>query len=74
MSIYTDIVAAGIPHNNHYSDLYVPDTPEVRAILARHGKKVDGWNVQPFTNRVEGGRWLDLPFQYEPYWASRGKG
>ena len=68
MSIYNDIKAAGIETDSHYSDLYVPDTPEVRAIIKANGEKVDYHNVVPFTSQIDGERWLDLPFQYAPYW------
>lgn len=71
MSLYADMVAAAIPTDNHESDLYVPDTPEARAILARHGKKVDGWNVQRFTSAIDGKPWLDIPFAFQPYWDKR---
>ena len=63
-SIYSDMKKAGLVTGHHYGDLYVLDTPEARAILAKHGRKVDGWNVQPFIDQVTGARSLDLPFQY----------
>lgn len=66
MTIHSDMKKAGIPCDHHESDLYVPDCPESREILARHGKKVDGWNVQPFTNQISGDRWLDIPFNWRP--------
>jgi hypothetical protein len=72
-SLYDDVVRLGIKHASHYSDLYLPCTPEVIELLARHGKHVDGWNVSRFTNQVEGGTWLDVPFAYKPYWDSRSK-
>jgi hypothetical protein len=64
MSIYKDMVQAGIETDHHCSDLYVPDCPESRAILANHGKQVDGWNVQPFISQIDGKQWLDIPFNY----------
>lgn len=72
MSIYSDMVKAGQEIDNNESDLYVKDTPKAREILAQHGKKVDGWNVQLFNDQIAGARWLDLPFQYEPFWRARG--
>jgi len=54
--------AAGLTTGTHYSDLYTLDTPEARAILAKHGKRVDGWNVQGFTDQVTGARSLDVVF------------
>jgi hypothetical protein len=64
MSIYTDMLNAGIETDSHCSDLYVKDSPESRAILERHGKKVDGWNVQPFKSQIDGSDWLDISFSY----------
>jgi len=65
MSIHSDMKTAGIECAHHESDLYVPDSPEARAILAEHDKKIDGWNVQLFDNQITGTRWLDIPFQWE---------
>ena len=68
MSVYNDMVEAGIETDHHESDLYVPDTPKAREILASHGLHVDGWNVQPFLslgkNRSHAEAWLDIPFSY----------
>ena len=63
MGLYKDVVALGIPHTNHYSDLYLPNTDQVRGLLKKHDKR-----GSPFQNQVEGGTWLDVPFAYEPYW------
>ena len=68
MSIDTDMTAAGLIVQRRYSDLYVKDTPESRAILAKHGRKVDGWNVQPFRCEVSGDRLLDVPFSNDRGW------
>lgn len=71
MSLYTDMIEAGQETDSNESDLYVKDTPEAREILGRHGKQIDGWNVQPFTSAIDGARWLDLPFQYAPWWRAK---
>jgi hypothetical protein len=74
MSLYKDAKAAGLEIDSHESDLYLKDTPEARALLAEHGKKgrrtyeVDGWNVSTFTSQIDGARWLDIPFDYEPWY------
>lgn len=70
-SLYQDIVALGVEHGHHESDLHVKDTPEVRRVLAKHGKRVDGHNVQPFRSNENGSAWLDIPFAYEPHFAER---
>lgn len=65
MSIYTEMLQAGIETDHYESDLYVPDCPESRAILANHGKSVDGWNVTRFKNNIDGDWWLDIAFSYD---------
>lgn len=72
--LYDVIVAAGIPLDHHESDLYVPDTPEVRAILDRPEYALNKTNATRFTNQVEGGTWIDIPFAYAPYWRARSTG
>ena len=62
MSLHADLKAAGLVTGTHYSDLYALDTPQARAILAAHGKRVDGWSVQGFTDEVTGNRSLDIVF------------
>lgn len=66
MSLYTDMVELGVPISNHYSDLYVPATPETRALIKKHGR-----TAESFINQVEGGVWLDVPFAFDPYWERR---
>lgn len=70
-SLFEDIIAEGIQHNNHYSDLYIPDNTQTRKILERHPdqKKVSA----AFVNQVEGGLWIDIPFAYDPFWVERTK-
>jgi len=76
MTIYQDMKAAGVEIDHHESDLYVKDCKAARDILAKHDKQVDGWNVQPFNSEIDGARWLDIPFQYEPWcrsWCRSGR-
>src|SRR5262245_63688711 len=63
MSLYKDAVQAGIPIDHHESDLYILDTPAARSLIAKH--KLKG---KRFTSRLDGLRWLDVPFAYEPFW------
>lgn len=65
-SLYQALLALNVPMSNHESDLYVPDTPEVRAIIAQFGRKGSS-----FVNQTNGERWLDIPFAYEPWWEKR---
>lgn len=68
MSLYDEVKARGIPHSSHESDLYVPDTQEVRELLQKYGRK-----GVPFVNQVEGGTWLDVPFAYQPWWDAKNR-
>ena len=63
MSIYAEMIQAGIEVDHHESDLYVKDCPTARAILANHGYTEDDNNVMPF--KSAGDTWLDVPFQWE---------
>lgn len=65
-SLYQALKAAGVRTDHHESDLYVLDTPIARALLASHGKKASG-----FTSQIDGKRWLDVPFAYDPFWAKK---
>lgn len=70
-SVWAAVEAAGIKHAHHETDLYLPDTEEVRAILEKF--PVNKANARPFTNQVEGGTWLDIPFAYLPAWEAKQK-
>ena len=67
MSLYTELMQAGIKCDHWQSDLYVEDCPEARAVLANHGYSIDGWRIIRFVDST-GADWLDLPFGYEPFW------
>lgn len=69
MSLYTDLVAAGIELSNWRSDLYFPVTPETTAILQRHPQQLA--NATIFTSNIDKRRMYDVPFNYEPYWEKR---
>ena len=67
-TIYQDALATGLFEGNRGADLYMRDTPQARAILAKHGKKVDGWNVVSFSDQSTDARTrlLEIPFAYTP--------
>lgn len=72
MSLYGDLKAADIPMASHYSDLYFPDTPQTREILARYPLQKS--NASGFINQAPpnvGQVWIDVPFAFEPWWQSR---
>lgn len=62
-TVYQMLVAAGIPVENHYSDLYVQATPEALDIVRKAGKRCES-----FVHQIHGNRWLDIPFSFDPYW------
>ena len=69
MTLWETVVAAGIPEtdiDHHESDLYLRDTPEVRAIIGPWRKQ-----AYPFTSRLGDGIWFDFPFSYEPFWEKK---
>jgi hypothetical protein len=69
MSIYTEMVAAGIEVDHHESDLYVPVTPEATAILRRHPDLYSS----SFTHQRTCTRWYEIPFMFDPWWEARTK-
>jgi hypothetical protein len=58
--------------SSHESDLYVRWTPEAQAVInewRRENGLMDGWGLCSwFTNQVEGGTWIDIPFAFDPFW------
>jgi len=64
-TLYRDALAAGLMVDHHESDLYIIDTPAARALCRKHNHK-----CKPFKGS-DGGRWLDVPFAYDPFWESR---
>ena len=69
-TLYQDLVAAGIPTDNHESDLYFPVTKDSCALLLRHERQVKG-TVTVFTSEIDGQQWYDVPFAYDPWWEKR---
>lgn len=68
-TLYDTIKDAGIEHASHESDLYLPDTAQVRAILERF--PLQKRNATRFQNQVEGGTWIDVPFAFLPFWEKK---
>ena len=68
--LYNAILAAGIPHSSHESDLYIPVTEETTKLLAPYQFR---GNVQMFNSNKDGKLWYDIPFAYMPYWEAKLK-
>jgi hypothetical protein len=71
-SVYQRLKAAGVPLDNHESDLYAKVTPESKAIIEEYDREPHlTWPVSTFISQVDGARWYDIPFAYEPWWEAR---
>ncbi len=68
MSIYEQLKNAGIPLDNHESDLYALKTDVSTQIIEQYEFKS---NVITFTSQIDGKIWYDIPFNYDPYWISK---
>lgn len=64
--LYREAVKAGIPTDNHESDLYLLATPFARELVARSGR-----SFSQFRSKVDGNVWLDVPFAFSPWWERR---
>ncbi len=73
MTLYQRLLEAGCKLDSHESDLYVEATTTALGIIKSYAEH--GCDVKPksFISQIDGKRWLDLPFMYEPWWASRIK-
>jgi hypothetical protein len=68
MSLYTDLLAAGVPLDNHRSDLYAKVTPESRVLVDAYEHRK---NVTVFVSQVDGEPWYDIPFAFDPFWERK---
>ena len=69
-TLYSDLLAAGVPMDNHESDLYFQDTADSRAILARFPDKAK--LARPFWNALDSKEtWWGVPFAFLPWWERR---
>ena len=57
--------------DSHESDLYVIDTPEVRAWLKENYEYYT--NCTFFVSNVDGRRMIDIPFQNDAFWNKVAK-
>ncbi len=68
-SLYEAVLAAGIEHDHHETDLYLPATPQALALLACF--PLNDRNAERFTSAIDGKPWIDVPFAYLPNWSKR---
>jgi hypothetical protein len=70
-TLYAEALEAGLVAGHHESDLYLTNTGEARALVAKHGRIAYG-----FRDAVTGKPSLDVPFAFQPFWdrvAERSK-
>lgn len=70
MSLYTDLIEAGVPVSNWCSDLYFPRTAQTTEILARH--PLQRTNATVFKSNTDGVSTYDVPFAYDLFF-NQGK-
>jgi hypothetical protein len=66
VNVYQLLKDAGVPLDNHESDLYAEATPEAVAIV-----KASGWSFTYFRNEATGRLNMDLPFAFTPWWDAK---
>jgi len=59
MTIYQDMIEAGVEVSNHCSDLYVLDCEAARDVLKKHGAR-----STTFRNAIDGQIWRDIPLSF----------
>ena len=77
-TLYDRMVEAGTRIDSHESDLYVVDTAQSRKILAdwlaeQEPFVVACWKSDLFMDS-EGVRWIDCPFEFDPWWHAKLEG
>jgi hypothetical protein len=65
-TLYQDLVLLGVPIDSHESDLYVVASPEVSALIEKHGLC-----KTTFRHEVLKTIWYDVPFAFDPWWEVR---
>lgn len=69
MTIYQELIKAGLKCSSHYSDLYVRVTEQSRNILKNH--PIDNKNATIFRSNLDGKFYYDIPFAYDPFWEKQ---
>jgi len=69
-SIFEEVCQAGIPFDNHESDLYIPVNETTKEIISRHPEVKP---VSTFTNQQNGNQWYDVAFKFLPFWDKKSK-
>jgi len=65
MTLYEQLKGAGVPLDNHESDLYALANETSKQIIMSHRN----WqNTTTFRSQIDGKIWYDIPFAYQPFW------
>jgi hypothetical protein len=67
MSLYTDLIDAGIECHNWQSDLYFPKTEETQSILDKHPQV----SRSVFIDEITANLMYECPFQFDLFWAKK---
>lgn len=70
MTIYEQMVEAGVETDSHESDLYVLSCEASRRILALAPAEIRK-TARVFVSEKDGRTWIDIPFAYDPFWKQR---
>ena len=70
--LYDDLVAAGCKIDSHESDLYVEATNTSRSIIRQYANGGAKLNVSTFISPIDGKWWIEILFEYAPFWRSHG--
>lgn len=65
MTLHEELEAAGVPLDNHESDLYA----KVCDASTRIVQRVDH-PCSVFVSQIDGTHWYDLPFAFDPFWLA----
>ena len=68
MTIYQEMVDAGIVPENWQSDMYVPMNAKTKEIISRYEFKK---NVTMFIDNIDKETWYKIPCAYDPFWMKR---
>lgn len=69
MSLYQDLVNAGVQIDHHQSDLYFEITKQSLAILEKYPDKKQ--IATKFVSQIDNKLWVDVPFAYLPFWKNK---
>ena len=69
-TIFEEVCRAGIPFDNHESDLYIPVNQVTKEIISRYPESQP---VGTFINQQNGELWYDLAFKFLPFWDKQSK-